>query len=174
MTAPFRAAALCAGLSLMAACGPVVRVRATGPAVRGSAGGRTTYAVGKLTFPVPDGWAASGDARHLSATHPENLARLDVQLADPPSADEAACLREGEAALERGAASATGVRRHPTTFAGRPGQALEADQGPWHVWAWTVCDGAAQVRISYSGATPLRDDVLAAWTAFAEGARFEP
>jgi hypothetical protein len=162
------------GASLLAGCGQVVRVRATGPVSRGAAAGQVRYAVGKLAFPVAEAWQASGDARHLSAVHPENLARLDVQLADRPSADEDACLREAEAALDRGAAGATNVRKHPTTFAGRKGLAVEADQGAWHVWAWAICDGPGQVRISYSGATPLREDVLAAWTTFTEGARFEP
>lgn len=166
-------AAVAAGLAL-AACGQVVRVRASGPASRGAAGGRTVYAVGKLTFPVDSAWQASGDARHLTASHPDDLARLDVLLAEKVASDEGACLKEAEAALERGAAGATGVRRHPTTLAGRKGAAVEADQGPWHVWALAVCDGGDQLRISYYGSTPLRDDVVGAWTAFVEGARFEP
>ena len=52
--------------------------------------------------------------------------------------------------------------------------ALEGDQAGWHGWAWGVCDGAVQYRVSFWGATPLREDVLAAWKGLSENARFEP
>jgi hypothetical protein len=99
---------------------------------------------------------------------------VDVQRAERPLAGEAECLADADTTLEKGAAQAANVRRHPTTFAGRKGVALEGDQGAWHGWAWGVCDGPVQYRVSFWGATPLREDVLAAWNTLTAGARFEP
>ncbi|MBI5067580.1 MAG: hypothetical protein HZB56_05015 [Deltaproteobacteria bacterium] len=146
------------------------------PPVAGSpvAGGGSRYAVGKLLLELPPGWTARGDDRRLSAGDARGLGRVEVQRAEPPYRGEEECLARAEDALQRGAASATNVRLHPTTFAGRKGVALEADQGPWHGWAWGVCDGAVQYRISFFGATPLDPEVLAAFRALSQGARFEP
>ena len=158
----------------LAGCGPTVLVRATSPVGTPGPGGATTYAVGRLAFEVPASWQASGDARRISAAHPEGRGRLDVQAADRTYRDEAECLAEADRALGKGTAQSSGMRRHPTTFAGRPGVAAEGDQGAWHGWAWAVCDGPAQYRVSFFGATPLADDVLAAWTAFTRSARLQP
>ena len=125
--------------------------------------GAPRFLVEKLSFEVPDSWAPRGDAKRLAAAHPEGLGRLDVQRADRSYTDESECLAQAEVMLEKGAAQATNVRRHPTTFAGRPGQAAEGDQGAWHGWAWAFCDGATQYRVSFFGAIPLQADVLAAW-----------
>lgn len=158
----------------LAGCGPTVLVRATSPVGTPGPGGATTYAVGRLVFEVSAGWQASGDARRVSAVHPEGRGRLDVQAADRTYRDEAECLAEADRALDRGAAQFSGTRRHPTTFAGRPGVAAEGDQGAWHGWAWAVCDGPTQYRASFFGATPLAEDVLAAWNSFTRSARLQP
>ncbi len=158
----------------LAGCGPTVLVRATSPVGTPGPGGATTYAVGRLAFEVPASWQASGDARRISAAHPEGRGRLDVQAAERTYRDEAECLVEADRALEKGTAQSSGMRRHPTTFAGRPGVAAEGDQGAWHGWAWAVCDGPAQYRASFFGATPLADDVLAAWSSFTRSARLQP
>jgi hypothetical protein len=162
------------GLAVLAGCAQTVLVRATSPVASPAPGGATTYAVGRLLFEVPAGWEASGDARRISAAHPEGRGRLDVQVADRAFRDEAECLAEAGRALEKGTAEASGMRRHPTTFAGRPGVTAEGDQGAWHGWAWAICDGATQYRASFFGATPLADDVLAAWSSFTRSARLQP
>ncbi len=174
MTAARRAAALAAAALLAGGCSQVVRVKATGPVGQGGEGAAARYLVDKLSFEVPASWTPSGDARRFSAVQPDGLGRVDVQRAERPFASEADCLAQAEAALERGTAQATNVRRHPTTFAGRKGIATEGDQGGWHGWAWGVCDGPVQYRVSFWGATPLREDVLAAWTGLSASARFEP
>jgi len=155
------AAALCAGCASLR--GP--------PSEPGSPGMRV-YTVGDLSFEVPASWEASGDAGRVLAVHPENRGRLEVRLAGRDFPGEAGCLAQAEEALRAGEASSN-VRRHPTTFAGRSGLAMEADQGPWHGWAWAICDGPAQYRVSFFGATPLREDVLAAWTALLRSARVQ-
>lgn len=160
-------------LVALSGCAEVVRVRTSAPVSRPDAPGVTLYTVGRLSFQVPASWTATGDARRVSAVHPGNQGRLDVQLADRTFRDEAECLEQAEEVLQRGAADATGVRRHPTTFAGRKGISLEGDQGAWHGWAWGVCDGATQYRVSFFGAAPVREDVLAAWTALTRSARLD-
>ncbi len=169
MSAPAGAAAL--GVVLLAGCSlvgppPVAGTPATG--------GGTRYAVGRLLLELPPGWTARGDDRRLSARDPRGLGRLEVQRAEPAYRDEEECLARAEDALQRGAASAANVRQHPTTFAGRKGVALEGDQGPWHGWAWGVCDGPVQYRVSFFGATPLDGEVLAAFRELTRSARFEP
>ena len=166
-----KAAALC-GLAL--GCADVVRVRATGTPASPGAPGATRYQVDRLTFELPAAWPPRGDPLRLSAEHPEGLGRVDVQRAERAFAGEAECLADAGAVLEKGAAQAANVRRHPTTFAGRKGVALEGDQGPWHGWAWGVCDGPVQYRISFWGAAPPREDVMAAWTTLTGTARFAP
>jgi hypothetical protein len=158
----------------LAGCGPTVLVRATGPVPAPAAGGGASYAVGKLICEVPAAWEVRGDAGHLTATHPQSHGRLDVQVTDRSFRDEAECLAQAGEALQRGAAEPQGLRQHPTTFAGRPGVAAEGDQGAWHGWAWAFCDGTTQYRVSFFGATPLRADVLAAWSSFTRGARIQP
>lgn len=156
---------------LLAACALVGPPPAAGSPVEG---GGTRYAVGRLRLELPSTWAVRGDERRLSARDERGLGRLEVQRAEPAYRDEAECLERAEDALQRGAASATHVRQHPTTFAGRKGVALEADQGPWHGWAWGICDGPEQYRVSFFGATPLAAEVLAAFRGLTQSARFEP
>jgi hypothetical protein len=166
--------ALAAACTLLAGCAEVVRVRASGPAAGPGAPGATRYQVDRLTFELPSAWAPRGDPLRLAAEHPQGMGRVGVQRADRAFPGEAQCLADAEAVLEKGAAQAANVRRHPTTFAGRKGVALEGDQGPWHGWAWGLCDGPVQYRISFWGAAPLREDVMAAWTTLTGSARFEP
>ena len=78
--------------------------------------------------------------------------------AAPGSAAE--CLAGAEEALERGAATLAGVRRHPSTFAGRKAIAQEADQGGWHGWAWATCDRGEQYRVFLSGRAPVSRDTI--------------
>ncbi len=168
------AAVLLAAVLLGAGCAQVVRVKATGPVGQGGEGAGARYLVDKLSFEIPESWTPSGDARRLTAVQPDGLGRLDVQRAERTFSGEAECLSQARAALEKGTSQATDVRLHPTTFAGRKGIATEGDQGGWHGWAWGICDGPVQYRVSFWGATPLREDVLAAWTGLSASARFEP
>lgn len=144
------------------------------PSRPGSEPGTLLYAVGKLSFEAPAAWTATGDARGMTASHPEGAGRLEVRLSDRTFRDEAECLARAEEALARGAAGAANVRRHPTTFAGRKGLVMEGDQGAWHGWAWALCDGGEQVRVSFFGMTPLREDVMTAWRRLERTARWGP
>jgi hypothetical protein len=128
--------------------------------------------VGRLAFELPAGWAVRGDERRLEAVHPGERGRVEARLASPPFRDEEECLARAEAALAPGAAGA--ARRHPPTFAGRKGFAAEGDQGPWHGWAWAVCDGGSQYRVSFFALSPPAEDVMAAWTGLTRSARIEP
>jgi hypothetical protein len=170
-----RLLALCALAA--AACGPLTHQRVTGGEVSsrpGAGPGTLVYAVGRLSFEAPASWPARGDARRVTAVHPEEKGRLEVQVADRAYQDEAECLARAAETLQKGAATATGVRQHPTTFAGRKGLALEGDQGPWHGWAWAVCDGGTQYRIAFFGLAPPPEDVMAAWNGLTRSARLEP
>lgn len=163
-------------LVTLSAC-TIVHERAGGtePVSRpGEESGTVVYRVGKLEFQVPLRWAARGDSLRVIAVHPEEQGRLEVQQAGAPLHDRAECLARAEETLQRGSAGAAGVRRHPTTFAGQAGLALEGDQGAWHGWAWAICDGGIQYRISFFGLTPLRDDVMAAWNGLVKSARLQP
>lgn len=157
---------------LLAACATLLGP----PPLEGTpvAGGAARYEVGRLRLELPAGWSARGDAGRLSAHDPRGLGRLEVQVVEQRYRDEEACLAGAQEALQRGAAGAARVRQHPTSFAGRKGVALEGDQGPWHGWAWGVCDGPVQYRIDFFGATPLDAEVLAAFRGLTAGARFEP
>ncbi len=130
-------------------------------------GGQLLYTVGRLTFEAPAGWAASGDARHVLLESGARDARIDAEVVTRGSGDklypdDATCLQAADAVLARGAAKYTAVRRHSTTFAGRKAVVQEADQGPWHGWAWAVCDRGEQYRIFFTGRSPLRDEALRA------------
>jgi len=162
---------------LLSGCGTLVHQRVGGPELSprpGAAPGAALYQVGRLSFEAPLAWGARGDARRVTAVHPEEQGRIDVQQVERAFADEAECLARAGETLERGAAGAASVRQHPTTFAGRKGIALEGDQGPWHGWAWAVCDGGIQYRVSFFALSPPRDDVMAAWTGLTRSARLEP
>ncbi|HET7755239.1 MAG TPA: hypothetical protein VFK85_15120 [Anaeromyxobacteraceae bacterium] len=166
LTAPVMAAALL----LLAACAGL-----RGPETSaGSAPGTTRYAVEGLSFEMPSAWRAGGSPRAVKLTHPEEIGVLDVTAVQQRFADEKACLAAGTEALARGDRSFQNVRRHHSTFGGRPAITQEADQGAWHGWAWAVCDGGTQYRIFFSGRAPVAPDVIGAWRAFTKSARIAP
>jgi hypothetical protein len=137
----------------------------------GAAPGTTRYTVEALSFEVPSTWRAGGSPRAVKLTHPQDLAVLEVSAVGQRFPDEKACLAAGGAALARGDRSLQNVRRHSSSFGGRPAVAQEADQGGWHGWARAVCDGGTQYRIFFSGRAPVSREVIGAWNAFTKSAR---
>lgn len=135
--------------------------------------GMVVYLVGRLAFTAPAGWAAAGDSSRVRLDAPRGDARLEASLVQRGFADEKECLADAEAVLSRADASFTNVRRHPTTFAGRRGVAQEADQGPWHGWAWAFCDGPRQYRVWFTGLSPVGRDAMEAQRIMAASARLE-
>jgi hypothetical protein len=122
-------------------------------------GSGRVYSVASLSFEAPASWRADGDPRSVKLTSPAGDARVEVK-ATPVPGPAPACLAGAEEALERGAGSLTGVRRHPSTFAGKKAVAQEADQGGWHGWAWATCDGGEQYRVFLSGRAPVSRDTI--------------
>jgi hypothetical protein len=131
--------------------------------------GWLAYRLEALRFEVPAAWSPSGDARHLRLDAPDGAARLEVSTPDEPLAGEQACLAAAEEALRRAALER--ARRHPTTFGGARGFAVEGDTGGWHVWAWAACDGGRQYQVFFTARTPAPPAVLEAQRAVATGAR---
>jgi hypothetical protein len=143
------------------------------PPPQGTPSGREgwlVYRVQDLRVEAPAAWTASGDAKHLRLEAPEGVARLELSTPGEPLADEKACLAEAEKVLAR-ASSLERVRRHPTTFGGARGLALEGDTGGWHVWAWAACDGGRQYQVFFTARTPASPAVLEVQRAVATGAR---
>ncbi len=162
------------GLAVAALCacvGPALGGRP--PSRPGGDEGMVVYAVGRLSFEAPAAWDARGDSRHVVVQPADERALLDVRLLDRPFGGEAACLRDAEDALARGSGEFRNVRRHPTTFAGRRAVTQEADQGPWHGWAYAICDGRVQYRVFFSGRSPLPDEDVTAWRLLIASARME-
>ncbi|MBS1108156.1 MAG: hypothetical protein H6Q88_148 [Anaeromyxobacteraceae bacterium] len=131
--------------------GPVSR-----PTPDGSA---RVYSVAGLSFEVPASWSADGNQRKVNLVSPGGEAVMEVK-ATTVAGTTADCLAGAGEALERGAASLSGVRRHPSTFAGRKAIAQEADQGGWHGWAWATCDRGEQYRIFLSGRAPVSRETI--------------
>ncbi len=159
--------ALVAGAVALAAC-------AGARPVQGRPSGREgwlVYTLRDLRFEAPAAWRAAGDERRLSLEAPDGRARLEVTVPEPVFPDERTCLAAAEAKLSEQQGSLERARRHPTRFAGRPAQTLEADQGGWHVWALAACDGGAQYRIFFTAATPASAEALEAWRAFVQSGR---
>lgn len=139
---------------LAAACARV------GPVSRPTPDGKSRiYTVGGLSFEIPASWSSDGDPRRVKLTSPGGDARMEVKASTTPGTP-AECLAGAEEALERGSASLSGVRRHPTTFAGRKAIAQEAEQGGWHGWAWATCDRGEQYRVFLSGRAPVSRDTI--------------
>lgn len=139
------------------------RARESGPQARPAGDeGMLLYTVGRLTFEAPAGWQARGDPRHVLLVSPGEDARIDAQVAERTFKDDAECLAQAEQSLARGGARLTGVRRHPTTVAGRKAVVQEADQDRWHGWAWALCDGGEQYRLFFTGVSPLAEPSLRA------------
>jgi hypothetical protein len=132
--------------------------------------GWLVYQVEALRVEAPADWRPAGDGRHLRLSAPDGAARLELSTPGEPLADEKACLAEAEKAMDR-AASLDRVRRHPTTYAGARGFAVEGDTGGWHVWAWAACDGGRQYQVFFTARTPAPPAVLEVQRAVASGAR---
>jgi hypothetical protein len=162
---------LAAAVAAASGCAAIRGALGTAPQGTPSArDGWLVYRVEELRIEAPAAWAASGDARHLKLEAPDGLARLEVTSPGEPLADEKACLAEAEKAMDR-AGSLERVRRHPTTFAGARGLAVEGDTGGWHVWAWAACDGGRQYQVFFTARTPASAAVLEVQRALASGAR---
>ena len=173
MNRPARPAAPAAVLLAFAACATSLEP-AGRPVMRPSGDeGMVVYLVGRLSFSAPSGWSASGDASRVRIDAPRGDARLEATAVQRAFGSEKECLADAEAVLSRAEPSFTNVRRHPTTFAGRRAVTQEADQGPWHGWAWAFCDGPRQYRVWFTGLSPLGREALEAQRILAASARLE-
>ena len=145
-------AALALGLALsLDGCAWVRSVASTPPPAEPTGReGWVAYRVGQLRVEAPAAWRASGREQALRLEEPEGRGRLEVSVRDEPFADARACLTAAEASLARGEEQLERVRRHATRLAGIPAVTQEADEGPWHGWAWAACDGGVQYRIFFT------------------------
>ena len=160
-----RAVLAAAGAALFASCARVAPVSQPTPDGRAR-----VYEVAALRFEAPGDWRAEGDARRVKLTSPAADAIIEAR-AVAVSGSPSACLAAAEQALVRGEGALTGVRRHPSTFAGRKAVAQEADAPGWHGWAWALCDGGEQYRVSISGRAPVAREVVDAQRRLAASAR---
>ena len=128
------------------------------------------WEVGSLRFEAPAGWTASGDGRRLTL-EVAGQARLEALAVEARHADGKACLAAAEEALARGEAQLSRVRRHPTSLAGHPAVMQEADAGGWHGWAYAVCAGGEQHRLSFLGRSPIPAELLEAWREVVKSAK---
>ncbi len=173
MTRPLRRAALLAALLPVAACQTTLE-QAGRPVTRPSGDeGMLVYLVGRLAFTAPADWKAAGDPSRVRLDAPRGDVRLEASVVQLAFADEKACLADAEAVLSRAEAGLANVRRHPSTFAGRRAVTQEADQGPWHGWAWAFCDGPRQYRVWFTGLSPMGREALEAQRILAASARLE-
>jgi hypothetical protein len=147
-----------ATLLALGACGVVSRPQSHPSGRQGT----LLYTVGRLSFEAPAAWDASGDARRVLLVGPGTEGRLDARQVDRKFADVAQCLADAEAALQRGGERLTGVRRHPSTLAGRKAVFQEADHDRWHGWAWAVCDHGEQYRVFLTAPAPVGDATIRA------------
>lgn len=173
MTRTARRTALAAALAPLAACSFVAE-QAGRPVTRPSGDeGMLVYVVGRLAFSAPAAWTASGDPTRVRIDAPQGNARVEASAVQRTFADEKECLADAEAVLARSQAGFSNVRRHPTTFAGRRAVTQEADQGPWHGWAWAFCDGPRQYRVWFAGLSPVAPETVEAERVLAASARLE-
>lgn len=135
--------------------------------------GMLVYVVGRLAFSAPATWSASGDPTRVRIDAPQGNARVEASAVQRTFADEKECLADAEAVLARSQAGFSNVRRHLTTFAGRRAVTQEADQGPWHGWAWAFCDGPRQYRVWFAGLSPVTPETVEAERVLAASARLE-
>jgi hypothetical protein len=161
---PLVAAALLATLAGCRAARPVEGR----PAARA---GWMVYGLRELRFEAPAAWRATGDERRVSLEAPGGEARLELSVPEGAFPDERACLAAAEERLAERQAKLERARRHPSRFAGRSAQTLEADQGGWHVWAVAACDGGAQYRVFFTAATPASPEALEVWKTLLASAR---
>jgi hypothetical protein len=129
------------------------------------------YAVRDLRFEGPAAWRAVGDERRVRLEAPDARAWLELSVPEATFADERACLAAAEEKLEAQRGALERARRHPTKLAGRSAQALEGDQGGWHVWALAACDGGTQYRVFFTAATPASAEALETWRTLLQSAR---
>ncbi len=159
-----------AAVTVLGGCGTLSRPQSQASGHEGT----VRYVVGQLSFEAPAAWQASGDAHHVLLVGPGGEGRIDVREIDRRFRDDAQCLADAEAALQRGASRLTAVRRHPTSVAGRRAVFQEADQDRWHGWAWGVCNGTAQYRLSVNAPAPAGEPAVRAMRLVASSATFLP
>lgn len=162
-----RALPLAAAAAALASCA-LFRPPESRPSDRA---GWLVYRVGAVAFEGPESWRASGGETRVTLEAPDGEARLVVSEVEERFADEKACLAAAEEELRRGAEPLSRVRRHATTVAGRRAVGQEADQGPWHGWAYGLCDGRTQYRLFLVGLSPVRPEVLEVQRALHERLR---
>lgn len=133
--------------------------------------GWLVYTLRDLRVEAPAGWAASGGERRFTLEAPDGKARLEVSHPERDFPDEKACLAAADEKLRGQQGSLERGRLHATRLGGRPGHALEGDQGGWHVWAWAACDGGVQYRIFLTAATPASADAIEVSRAVVASAR---
>jgi hypothetical protein len=159
------------GLLGLAGCATLRGITAGPPQVMLSEReGWLVYTVGALQIEAPATWKASGEPRRI-ALDAEGAARLEVWQVETRFTDQKACLAAAEEALARGEGALARVRRHPTTLAGRPALVQEADAGGWHGWAYALCDGGVQLRIFFTGRSPIPGAILETWREVVRSAR---
>jgi hypothetical protein len=166
------AGAVAAALVLATGCATFRNFFSGGP--RGAPSGRAgwlVYDVGGLRFEAPAGWSTSGGPDRIVLEAPDGGAKLEAHVVDERFADAKTCLAEAEEALRKSDPGLERVRRHPSTFAGVPAVAQEADSGAWHGWAWGVCDGGKQYRVFLAGRSPVAADVVEAYRTLVASAR---
>jgi hypothetical protein len=129
------------------------------------------YTVGQLSFEAPVQWQARGGATRVQVQPTDERAMLEVRRLERTFDNQAVCLRDAEDSLARGATELQNVRRHSTMFAGHRAVTQEADQGPWHGWAYAVCHGGVQYRVFFSGRSPMRGEDLEAWRGLVANAQ---
>lgn len=173
MTGTVRRTATTAALLALAACQTTLE-QAGRPVTRPSGDeGMLVYLVGRLAFSAPSAWTASGDSARVRLVAPGGNAYLEASAVQRAFAGEKECLADAESVLARAEAGFSNVRRHPTTFAGRHAVTQEADQGPWHGWAWALCDGSRQYRVWFTGLSPVGREAIEAQRVLAASARLE-
>ncbi len=159
-------------VALLAGCATMREAFTPAPQGKPSAReGWLVYELRDLRFEAPAGWHPSGAERRMTLEAPDGKARLEVSVADNDFPDERACLAAAEEKLKAQSGSLERARLHPTRFAGRPAQTLEADQGGWHLWAIASCDGGVQHRVFFTAATPAEPEALEAWKTLLASAR---
>jgi len=159
------AVALCACAGIRDALAPAPVGKPSGRA------GWLVYELRELRFEVPATWHPSGGERRVAFESPDEMARLEASHPERELVDERACLAEADEKLRQQAGAFERARRHPTRVAGHPAQALEGDQGGWHVWAFAICDGGVQYRLFFTAASPASPEALEAYRALVETAR---
>jgi hypothetical protein len=115
--------------------------------------------VAALSFEAPADWRAEGGPRNVKLTSPGGEVVVEAKATAVPGTP-AACLAGAGESLEKGSGGLTGVRRHPSTFAGKKAITQEADQGDWHGWAWATCDRGEQYRVFLAGRTPVSRETI--------------